>query len=209
MSVQGGAKNARVAGGDIRETKVHTGGLFATATTFLTTKAGLATAVVAVVTVTSATIAATTSSGGSSSGPNMTAGTTKDFSSAGVGVVPSGPVTNTLKVTGTTDNGPVDTILTPTIVRCGHTSSGTPGIQVIGDDTGDSDISKWEISWAITPVLPHGAMSGGIRQSFYYIGVPPGFAWNSRYVSFRGVAVSPTDTTTLTITGKLACTSTQ
>ncbi len=64
VSVQGGAKNARVAGGNIRETKVHTGGLFTTATTFLTTKAGLA--AVAATVIAPAVIVIATTSGGSS-----------------------------------------------------------------------------------------------------------------------------------------------
>ncbi|MFI0938595.1 toll/interleukin-1 receptor domain-containing protein [Streptomyces sp. NPDC021020] len=50
VSVHGGAKNARVAGGDIRETKIKTGGIFATAATFLTSRTGIATAAAAAVT---------------------------------------------------------------------------------------------------------------------------------------------------------------
>lgn len=65
VSVLGGAKNARIAGRDNRETKVHTGGLLAAATRFLTTKAGLVGAAVVVI-ATITTVVATTSSGGSS-----------------------------------------------------------------------------------------------------------------------------------------------
>jgi hypothetical protein len=211
VSVQGGARKARIAGGNIRETKVHTGGIFATATTFLTTKAGIITAAV-VVTATGATVAASTSGGGSSNTQSVFAGAGNDIGSGdsvGVGTVTGGPVTNTLRVTGSTSDGPVDATLKPDQVRCGHTSQGNPGIQILGNDTDDSNIGNWEIKWSIPPAFPQGYMTGNVRQDFGYVGVPPGFAWNSRYVSFSRVAVSPTDTTTLTITGKLACTTSQ
>lgn len=65
IAFSGQMSNSRVAGGNIRETKVGTGGVFATVTAFLTTKAGAAAAVV-VVAATAATVAVANSGSGSS-----------------------------------------------------------------------------------------------------------------------------------------------
>ncbi|WUH88896.1 PQQ-binding-like beta-propeller repeat protein [Streptomyces sp. NBC_00433] len=67
VSVQGGMERSRVAGRDIRETKIHTGGILATITAFLTSKAGIAAAAAVTIGI-ATTIAATTtrSSGGTS-----------------------------------------------------------------------------------------------------------------------------------------------
>lgn len=71
VSVQGGMKRSLVAGGDIRETKIHTGGILATLASFLTSKVGMAAAAAATIGI-AATIVTTTTSSGHSGTPAPT-----------------------------------------------------------------------------------------------------------------------------------------
>lgn len=73
VSVQGTTKNSKIAGGDIKETNVRTGGIVASITAFVTSKVGLACA--SVVVFATATTVMVTNSGGLSGGSSGGGGT--------------------------------------------------------------------------------------------------------------------------------------
>lgn len=84
VSVQGGAKNARIAAGDIRETKVDSGGFFATVVAFLASKVGLAAAAVIVTVAGIAAAAGSGSHSGTDGSPALNNADSKPGSGANV-----------------------------------------------------------------------------------------------------------------------------
>lgn len=100
VTTGGSVHKSKVAGGDIRETKINTGGLFATLVAFLTSRAGIVTTTVVAVGATGATVAATHGGGGAGGVPQSPINTQLLFGQ-GVHLSPdAGPAGTTVTVSG-------------------------------------------------------------------------------------------------------------